>query len=77
MEEEQLQAGMYISARDVCGFPSRVFCLCYISLLPTAHKTPFLSCWFMQSEGAPADGADVNHPSVYGGGLAREERHKE
>lgn len=52
--------------RCVCGFPSRVFCLCYISLLPTAHKTPFLSCWFMQSEGAPADGADVNHPSVYG-----------
>lgn len=29
--------------RCVCGFPSRVFCLCYISLLPTAHKTPFFS----------------------------------
>lgn len=59
LEEEQLQAGMYVAVFVV-------FCLCYISFLPTAHNTPFLSCWFMQSEGAPADGRDVNHPSVSG-----------
>lgn len=58
---------VHLRHRDVfvvfqAGFSA--FVIFHYSPLPT--RLLFLSCWFMQSEGAPADGADVNHPSVYG-----------
>lgn len=67
VEKEQLQAVMPKAETELgfCGWKTEftVFVLFHYSLLPTRF---FLSCWFMQSEGAPVDGVDVNHPSVYG-----------
>lgn len=63
VEEEQLQAGMYVAVFVLFQAEFSAFVIFHHSPLPTSL---FLSCCLMQSEGAPADGGDVNHPSVYG-----------
>ena len=57
-------SGLCLWAEDggiLTAFFTFFFFSSYCSPLPTR----LLSSWLMQSEGAPVDGVDVNHPSVY------------
>lgn len=70
-EGEQLRAAAYslaawLRALFVGGRTEPTDCLFFVFLHHSRLPTRLLSSWLIQSEGAPVDGVDVNHPSVCG-----------
>lgn len=69
---EQLRAAAaysvaaWLRALFVGGRTEPTDCLFFVFLHHSRLPTRLLSSWLIQSEGAPVDGVDVNHPSVYG-----------